>query len=104
MNTAIDQSEDFSEQHQELVPPKNFGPSPSFNIICTMLFDQLLNITRVKKTNMRAKPYELRAKLLQEFIQRWRTNVGNDIYPIFRLCKWAILNLIDLILISSSDA
>lgn len=77
-------------QDVELLAPSNTGASPSFSVICSTLFDQLLNITRAKKLNMRAKPYELRARLLQEFIQRWRVNVGNDIYPVFRLCKFRV--------------
>lgn len=69
----------------ELVPPTNTGPSPTFGIICTMVFDQLLNITKARKTGMKARPHELRARLIQEFIDRWRANVGSDIYPVFRL-------------------
>ncbi|KAF2462080.1 hypothetical protein BDY21DRAFT_383129 [Lineolata rhizophorae] len=30
-------------------------------------------------------PYENRRNIIQRFIARWRSNVGNDIYPAFRL-------------------
>lgn len=69
----------------ELVPPENKGPSPRFSILCTNLFDRLLDITKARKTNIHAKVYELRAGLLRDFIDRWRFHVGNDIYPLFRL-------------------
>lgn len=75
-------------QINHLSAPTNQGPSPLFGTLCEHLFDTLLNITKIKKYQSRKKPYELRTLVLENFIKRWRENVGNDIFPVFRLCEY----------------
>jgi hypothetical protein len=75
-------------QMKQLSKPTNQGPSPLFGTLCEHLFDTLLNITKITKFQSRKKPYELRTLVLGNFIKRWRENVGNDIFPVFRLCEY----------------
>ncbi|KAJ8102650.1 ATP dependent DNA ligase domain-containing protein [Lipomyces tetrasporus] len=68
--------------------PNNTGPSPPFHTIITGLINPLLKASNRKTgfhggitTNLRVT----RFKILSNYIQKWKKDVGNDIYPCFRL-------------------
>ncbi|KAF1815104.1 DNA ligase [Eremomyces bilateralis CBS 781.70] len=76
--------------------PHNHSVTPSFSILYTTLFNPL-NDNRRKPTAPVARrklgphgasnltPHEIRRNIIESFISRWRKEVGNDIYPAFRL-------------------
>ncbi|GAO45821.1 hypothetical protein G7K_0070-t2 [Saitoella complicata NRRL Y-17804] len=70
--------------------PKNDKHSLPFRELIMSVFEPLLR--NVKKPTAGAgrgrvavNPAEVRKKIIQTFIQRWRKGVGADIYPAFRL-------------------
>lgn len=69
--------------------PKNSKTTLPFHELHTFLFDPLL-ANKGKKTALgqrasRLKPHEIRRNIIDRFISRWRSEVGNDVYPAFRL-------------------
>ncbi|BGP36353.1 DNA ligase (ATP) [Rhodotorula kratochvilovae] len=65
----------------ELVKPAGIenGPTPPFGTLCG-LFEQFESITRNKH-----KKNEKKGEVLARFFERWRSDVGPDLYPIVRL-------------------
>ncbi|ANB12256.1 DNA ligase (ATP) DNL4 [Sugiyamaella lignohabitans] len=79
-------SVDTSAMEEELVQPKNFGKSPPFNKIVTGVFlplqrHQLEKAVLAKRKTITA----IRHEIIANFIANWKRNVGDDIYPAFRL-------------------
>lgn len=69
--------------------PKNGKTTLPFHELHKFLFDPLL-ANKGKKTGpaqrvSRLKPHEIRRNIIDRFISRWRSEVGNDVYPAFRL-------------------
>ncbi|KAI5840233.1 ATP dependent DNA ligase domain-containing protein [Morchella snyderi] len=69
--------------------PRNKKHTLPFHELHTYLFDPLL-ANKKKRTGLnqrvsKLKPHEIRRNIIDRFISRWRTEVGNDIYPAFRL-------------------
>ncbi|KAF3311061.1 DNA ligase (ATP) [Orbilia oligospora] len=70
--------------------PRNEKPSPPFSVLYQELFNPLMqNLknpakTRGKRSTQKA-PQEKRREIITRFIARWRRDVGNDIWPAFRL-------------------
>jgi len=70
--------------------PRNKNPTLPFADLYLSLFEPLL-ANKKKKTGVgirgtRAlKPHEIRRNIIDRFISRWRSEVGNDIYPVLRL-------------------
>ncbi|EPS42427.1 hypothetical protein H072_3586 [Dactylellina haptotyla CBS 200.50] len=71
--------------------PRNSKPSLPFSALYRELFNPLLaNLKKptgpqAKKYNQTKKPQEKRREIINRFIARWRKDVGNDIWPAFRL-------------------
>ncbi|EWC48222.1 hypothetical protein DRE_02326 [Drechslerella stenobrocha 248] len=70
--------------------PRNTKPSLHFSVLYRELFNPLL--ANLKKPSagpkilaQRKKPQEKRRDIINRFITRWRKDVGNDIWPAFRL-------------------
>ena len=101
-NTANDIANRLTAIEQELDEkfpnrPKNHKKTLPFHDLFLSLFNPL-NDNKKKPTGpaiARAKqgphgptkqsPHELRRSIIERFISKWRNNVGNDIYPAFRL-------------------
>lgn len=66
-------------------PPKNHGESPPFHQLIIGFFDPLVDRWEELRSSSNLSPSELKVKKVNEFINRWRKNVGDDIYPAFRL-------------------
>ncbi|KAK9365805.1 ATP dependent DNA ligase domain-containing protein [Lipomyces kononenkoae] len=91
MDDPMDDSfelEPWVEEEIVVARPHNTGPSPPFHTIITELINPLLKASNRKTgfhggtaTNVRV----IRFKILNSYIQRWKQEVGNDIYPCFRL-------------------
>lgn len=68
--------------------PRNDKETLYFHQLYMELFEPLLQ-NRKKATLARntrgLKPHEIRRQIIDRFIHRWRTEVGPDIYPAFRL-------------------
>lgn len=69
--------------------PKNGKTTLPFHELHTFLFDPLL-ANKGKKTGpahrvSKLKPHEIRRNIIDRFVSRWRSEVGNDVYPAFRL-------------------
>ncbi|MCJ1314403.1 DNA ligase (ATP) [Agyrium rufum] len=77
--------------------PRNHGSTFPFHYLYTQLFDPL-NENRKRPTGPKIArrkqgpngpsglpPHEVRRTIIERFISRWRKEVGNDIYPAFRL-------------------
>ena len=77
--------------------PKNHGSTLPFRDLYLTLFDPLNENRRrsngsvVSRKKLRPhggpshNPHEVRQNIIERFISRWRQEVGNDIYPAFRL-------------------
>lgn len=68
--------------------PKNEKSTLQFYLLHTSLFDPLL--ANKKKTgpgqrSSKLRPHEVRRNIIARFISRWRSEVGDDIYPALRL-------------------
>ncbi|TNY23188.1 ATP dependent DNA ligase domain-containing protein [Rhodotorula diobovata] len=68
-------------QPDELIKPAGIenGPTPPFGTLCG-LFEQFESITRNKH-----KKNEKKGEVLARFFERWRSEVGPDLYPVIRL-------------------
>ena len=70
--------------------PRNKNETPPFHILYTKLFEPLLD-NRKKRTGVGLRgakvfrPHEARRHVIDNFISRWRSQVGHDIFPAFRL-------------------
>ncbi|KAF8535080.1 ATP dependent DNA ligase domain-containing protein [Trichophaea hybrida] len=70
--------------------PRNQNETFPFHVLYTKLFEPLLANSK-KKTGIGLrgtkdlKPHEIRRNIIDEFISRWRSEVGPDIFPAFRL-------------------
>ena len=70
--------------------PRNRHETLPFHVLYTTLFEPLLE-NKKKKTviGLRGardlKPHEIRRSIIDQFISRWRSEVGDDIFPAFRL-------------------
>ncbi|KAF3930625.1 hypothetical protein ABW19_dt0205583 [Dactylella cylindrospora] len=69
--------------------PRNTKPSLPFSVLYRELFNPLLanlkKVTGPKIQVKQKKPQEKRREIISRFIARWRRDVGNDIWPAFRL-------------------
>jgi DNA ligase-4 len=70
--------------------PRNDKETFTFYELQTTLLEPLLaNSKRKPVIGLRGKkdinPHESRRNIIDKFISRWRTEVGNDIFPAFRL-------------------
>jgi DNA ligase 4 len=74
--------------------PRNHAPTLPFHALFTDLFNPLNNNKKKPGGHMAAvrrkavnslTPQERRRDIMQRFISRWRKEVGDDIYPAFRL-------------------
>lgn len=75
----------------DLVPPKNHGPLPPFHSLVEAIFSPLVDdINRLSKQQGRA-PQAIKRDAISQFIERWRTRVGSDIFPAFRLRMFTFL-------------
>ncbi|KAJ5433091.1 DNA ligase 4 [Penicillium daleae] len=95
-NTQIEE-EDLDEKYPNR--PHNRAPTLPFHDLYLNLFDPLSDIRKKPKGPSLARrkagphgkgatslnPYELRRDIIARFISRWRKEVGDDIYPAFRL-------------------
>jgi DNA ligase-4 len=83
----------LSEAEHELAYPNrpiNTKPTPPFHILHTQLFEPLLDNKKKKpgtglRGNRELKPHETRRNIIDAFISKWRKDVGDDIFPAFRL-------------------
>ncbi|KAF8469210.1 ATP dependent DNA ligase domain-containing protein [Kalaharituber pfeilii] len=69
--------------------PKNPNSTLPFHSLYTDLFEPLLSNKKKMGVGGRGmknlKPHEIRRQIIDRFIARWRTEVGPDVYPAFRL-------------------
>ncbi|KAJ6261845.1 hypothetical protein Dda_2644 [Drechslerella dactyloides] len=70
--------------------PRNTKPSLPFSVLPRELFNPLLAnlkkpVSGPRKQTHQKKPQEKRRDIINRFITRWRKDVGNDIWPAFRL-------------------
>lgn len=70
--------------------PLNTNPLPKFHVLVTSLWQPLLEATRTPRQQKDPrygglKPHEVRWKVIKNFYDEWRKNVGPDIYPALRL-------------------
>lgn len=72
---------------EDVQPPINHGESPPFHCLIIGFFDPLVDRFEELKASTNLPTAELKVKKINEFINRWRKNVGDDIYPAFRLSK-----------------
>ncbi|KAJ5677992.1 Nucleic acid-binding OB-fold [Penicillium maclennaniae] len=89
--------EDLDEKYPNR--PRNNSPTLPFHELYLNLFHPLSQIKKKPATTAPSRrkigphnkaaaqlsPYELRRDVIARFISRWRKEVGNDIYPAFRL-------------------
>jgi len=70
--------------------PRNPNETLAFHTLYTKLFEPLLE-NKKKRTGVglrgsrELKPHEIRRKIIDTFIAKWRSEVGPDIFPAFRL-------------------
>ncbi|KAM5445605.1 DNA ligase (ATP) [Microsporum audouinii] len=77
--------------------PRNHGPTLPFHDLFISLFNPLNDLKKKPAGPPAARrkggphgrsnlsPHELRRNIIERFISRWRQQVGNDIFPAFRL-------------------
>ncbi|KAI5806955.1 hypothetical protein EDC01DRAFT_742721 [Geopyxis carbonaria] len=81
------------EEHEALYPnrPRNENPTLPFHELHQRLFEPLLDNSKKKAVGLHGPrrpglpPHEVRTNIIAAFIKRWRTQVGPDIFPAFRL-------------------
>ena len=75
--------------------PVNSKPTLPFHVLYQTLFDPLAANTKKNTTGPKvaskkqAKPHDIRRRIIERFISRWREEVGDDIYPAFRLSTYS---------------
>jgi hypothetical protein len=67
--------------------PKNTSPSLKFRDLVCSLFEAMVELQHKPRTRKgpQYSAVESRRNVINRFIQRWRNEVGPDIYPAFRL-------------------
>lgn len=67
--------------------PRNTSPSLMFKDLVCSLLEALVNLQHKPRarTGPKYSAHEGRRTIINRFIQKWRTDVGPDIYPAFRL-------------------
>ena len=66
--------------------PRNRSPTLRFSVLVSSLLEALvLEQQRPSRKGPQYSAHERRRDLINRFIQRWRSEVGPDIYPAFRL-------------------
>jgi len=70
--------------------PRNANETFPFHVLYTKLFEPLL-ANKIKRAgvglrgNREMKPHEIRRSIIETFVAKWRSEVGPDIFPAFRL-------------------
>lgn len=67
--------------------PRNTAPTLQFRELVCSLFEAMVDLQnrpKVRQSSRLSAP-EARKDIINRFIQRWRDDVGPDIYPAFRL-------------------
>ena len=96
---AIKQKTDLLGHTRYPNRPHNHSPTLPFHELVLTLFDPLAEIKKGRtgqtfgrrKVGPRGKeaeknnPFERRRQIIERFVSRWRKDVGDDIYPAFRL-------------------
>lgn len=81
--TALDLDREYPDR------PKNTKPTLPFSELYLTLFEPLLANKKKTGVGLRGakvlKPHEIRRNIIDRFLSRWRSEVGNDIYPALRL-------------------
>jgi DNA ligase-4 len=70
---------------QDVSAPVNHSPLPPFHSLVSGLFRPLQYDLHSISVATRKPVNEVRNEIIRQFIKKWRANVGNDIYPAFRL-------------------
>ena len=67
--------------------PRNTSPTLKFRDLVCSLFEALVDLQHKPRTRKGGQysAHEARRNVINRFIQRWRNEVGPDIYPAFRL-------------------
>jgi DNA ligase-4 len=67
--------------------PRNTSPTLKFRDLVCSLFEALVDLQHKPRTRKGGQysAHEARRNAINRFIQRWRNEVGPDIYPAFRL-------------------
>lgn len=67
--------------------PQNTSPSLQFRDLVCSLFEAMVDLQHKPRTRKGSQysAHEARRNVINRFIQRWRNEVGPDIYPAFRL-------------------
>lgn len=72
----------------EELQPTNHGESLPFHDLVQYLLQPLQDYSRrsgIKGRSGALPPSELKRIAISKFIARWRTEVGKDVFPLFRL-------------------
>jgi len=84
---SISTEEDLEQRFPDR--PRNKNPTLKFHVLYTKLFEPLLENKKKTAVGLRGKkelkPHEIRRRIIDQFISRWRQEVGPDIFPAFRL-------------------
>jgi DNA ligase 4 len=67
--------------------PRNTNPMLKFRDLVCSLFEAMVDLQHKPRTRRgpQFSAHDARRNLIDRFIQRWRKDVGPDIYPVFRL-------------------
>ena len=67
--------------------PRNTSPSLQFRDLVCSLLEPMVDLQHKPRTRKgpQYSGHETRRNVINRFIQRWRNEVGPDIYPAFRL-------------------
>lgn len=85
--------------------PRNINSTLPFHALYQNLFEPLLANVK-KRTGFRTfskkqkEPHEIRRGIIERFIARWKHEVGDDIYPLFRLSELMIVPSINAFLLT----
>ncbi|KAL7273113.1 DNA ligase (ATP) [Rhizina undulata] len=91
---AFDGNKVFTEEELDAQfphRPKNTKPTIPFHELYATLFDPLIENSKKQRTvpgrrgTRASKPHEIRRNIIDRFISKWRRDVGDDIYPAFKL-------------------
>ena len=84
----IDEEDDSNVQAALLSNrPRNTNPMLKFRDLVCSLFEAMVDLQHKPRTRRgpQFSAHDARRNLIDRFIQRWRKDVGPDIYPVFRL-------------------
>src|SRR5271170_4392416 len=67
--------------------PRNRGETLKFHDLVCSLLEAMVDLQHKPRTRkgQQYSAHEIRRNVINRFIQRWRNEVGPDIYPAFRL-------------------